>query len=434
MVAVTGFLDELSRLWVYRAYQVHPLVMLAAPDALARRRRSYWIFGRLKNPGLWSGYLNVFALILIAPAGQQRGAWPGSANRAADHSSARGAPARRRGPARLPDIYYIILDAYARSDVMKELFDFDNEPFLERLEQKGFFVARRSRSNYCQTTLSLCSSLNCDYLDKMIDPRTRDTRAPDRPDPRQPRRQVAAAPRLQVRGVRDRLRSHRVSRGGSLPRPAPSGGQLPDDVGPHDAAPVHLPFKAEAWDFYTSIRERILFVLDQSAGDRRPRRSRRSRSPTSSARTIPSSSARTARMSAPERSRAAGNRSRACSTAPGTTATDYRKQAIFLTKRIEQTIDRILAQSPEPPIIILQSDHGSGLRHHLNDLEKTDLRERMSILNCYYFPDRNYKGLTEGITPVNSFRVVFNNNFGAKLSLLNENNLYSTYEQSFECY
>jgi hypothetical protein len=109
----------------------------------------------------------------------------------------------------------------------------------------------------------------------------------------------------------------------------------------------------------------------------------------------------------------------------------YRKQAIFITKRVEQTIDRILARSPEPPIIILQSDHGSGLRHHLDDLEKTDLRERMSILNCYYFPDRDYDGLTRTITPVNSFRVVLNNHFGTKLPLLDNRNLFSTYGDPF---
>ena len=38
------------------------------------------------------------------------------------------------------------------------------EPFLKRLEQKGFYVARRSTANYCQTPLSLSSSLNAVYL------------------------------------------------------------------------------------------------------------------------------------------------------------------------------------------------------------------------------------------------------------------------------
>ena len=58
-----------------------------------------------------------------------------------------------------PAIYYIILDGYARSEVMRELFDFDNTAFLERLERKGFFVARGSNANYCQTPLSRLSSL-----------------------------------------------------------------------------------------------------------------------------------------------------------------------------------------------------------------------------------------------------------------------------------
>ena len=39
----------------------------------------------------------------------------------------------------------------------------------------------------------------------------------------------------------------------------------------------------------------------------------------------------------------------------------YRDQAAFITRRIQETIDRILAESPEPPIIIVQSDHGSEL-------------------------------------------------------------------------
>ena len=39
----------------------------------------------------------------------------------------------------------------------------------------------------------------------------------------------------------------------------------------------------------------------------------------------------------------------------------------------------------------------------------------MSILNAYYFPGGRYEGLYEAISPVNSFRVVLNTFFGAKL-------------------
>jgi hypothetical protein len=104
----------------------------------------------------------------------------------------------------------------------------------------------------------------------------------------------------------------------------------------------------------------------------------------------------------------------------------YRDQATYVTKRIQQAIDHILAESTEPPIIIVQSDHGSELYHDPTSIEKTDLHERMSILNAYYFPGRRYERLYDSISPVNSFRVVFNTFFGAHLPLLPDRSYFST--------
>ncbi len=67
---------------------------------------------------------------------------------------------------RPPDIYYIILDEYGRSDVLKDIFDFDNTDFVNALKDKGFFIADKSHSNYAITHLSLASSLNYTYLDE----------------------------------------------------------------------------------------------------------------------------------------------------------------------------------------------------------------------------------------------------------------------------
>jgi hypothetical protein len=63
-----------------------------------------------------------------------------------------------------PDIYYIILDEYARGDVLRQVHGFDNIRFLDALRQRGFYVAAKARSNYSQTRLSLPSSLSMDYL------------------------------------------------------------------------------------------------------------------------------------------------------------------------------------------------------------------------------------------------------------------------------
>ncbi len=68
-----------------------------------------------------------------------------------------------------PDIYYIILDDYARSDILKKVYGYDNSAFLASLEQMGFYVADCSQSNYDQTELSLSTELNYDYLSALGD-------------------------------------------------------------------------------------------------------------------------------------------------------------------------------------------------------------------------------------------------------------------------
>jgi hypothetical protein len=63
-----------------------------------------------------------------------------------------------------PDIYYIILDAYGRQDILQAFYELDNSSFLNELSARGFYVADESSSNYIQTMLSLSSSFNMDYL------------------------------------------------------------------------------------------------------------------------------------------------------------------------------------------------------------------------------------------------------------------------------
>lgn len=74
-------------------------------------------------------------------------------------------PALTQGTAlKTPDVYYILLDTYARADVLRDVAGFDNRPFVSELEKRGFYVADRSNSNYPITTLSLSSTLSMDYL------------------------------------------------------------------------------------------------------------------------------------------------------------------------------------------------------------------------------------------------------------------------------
>ncbi|MGA9397535.1 MAG: hypothetical protein WBV22_04665, partial [Anaerolineaceae bacterium] len=66
-----------------------------------------------------------------------------------------------------PDVYYIILDSYARSDILNRDLGFDNTDFIQKLEELGFYIANCSRSNYNNTYNSLASSLNMSYLPEL---------------------------------------------------------------------------------------------------------------------------------------------------------------------------------------------------------------------------------------------------------------------------
>ncbi len=63
-----------------------------------------------------------------------------------------------------PDIYYIILDTYTRSDILRDEYGYDNSEFINYLRNTGFYVADCAKANYNQTNLSLYLSLNMDYL------------------------------------------------------------------------------------------------------------------------------------------------------------------------------------------------------------------------------------------------------------------------------
>jgi hypothetical protein len=112
---------------------------------------------------------------------------------------------------------------------------------------------------------------------------------------------------------------------------------------------------------------------------------------------------------------------------PDEYVTGYTGEIRYLNQRLMQVVDSILSRSTEPPIIIIQGDHGPGLYFNMIEPGNTCLKERYSILNAYYFPDQDYRALYPSITPVNSFRVVFNQYFDADVELLEDKNYYATW-------
>ncbi|MBI5951028.1 MAG: hypothetical protein HY865_05180 [Chloroflexi bacterium] len=66
-----------------------------------------------------------------------------------------------------PDVYYIVLDAYSRADLLQEVTGFDNSEFINEMKAMGFILPACTQSNYHATLPSLTSTLNMNYLDKL---------------------------------------------------------------------------------------------------------------------------------------------------------------------------------------------------------------------------------------------------------------------------
>lgn len=63
-----------------------------------------------------------------------------------------------------PDIYFVLLDEYSGTNMMKTYYNYDNHPFENFLRQQGFFVASTPACNYQATVLSMASMFSMDYL------------------------------------------------------------------------------------------------------------------------------------------------------------------------------------------------------------------------------------------------------------------------------
>lgn len=94
----------------------------------------------------------------------------------------------------------------------------------------------------------------------------------------------------------------------------------------------------------------------------------------------------------------------------------YLGQYKYISRRILETVDAILEESPRPPVILLQSDHGyRGSRRPDNRIPPN---ETVSVLNALHLPGILPENLDPSLSPRNNFRLVFNLYFGTGYPML----------------
>lgn len=336
-----------------------------------------------------------------------------------------------------PDIYYIILDAYGRQDILQAFYEFDNTGFVNELAARGFYVAEGATSNYIQTMLSLSSSFNMNYLQTL---KADGTRIENRAD------LVELVENSKVRNFLAQHGYQLISFRNEYKATIPSAEIYYDDSQSGIAYPItafesilidhtlarvlsHIPLfnKVLIEMPYDTHRQYILSTFKELQN-------------------VPALDGYYfvyAHVIAPHPPFVFNERGEAVTHVEPFTLNDanyyirdhsqknyivgYRRQIQYVNKLMLETIDAILAQSSTPPIIIIQGDHGPGAHLHWGSLEKTIPAERFSILNAYYFPDQDYQLLYPSISPINSFRVVFNQFFDGSFALLPDRHFYSSW-------
>lgn len=337
-----------------------------------------------------------------------------------------------------PDIYYIILDGYGREDILARDFNFDNSHFIDLLETQGFFVARRSQANYILTVHSLAASLNMNYLDFLSqDP------GPDSQDPTPTSRLIRwslVAKLLKERGYSlvafstgNRATEMEIYDAYYQPRDSAATvfERLVMDTSLfviwHDVAKwLGWP---ELYLGYQAHRERINFALDGLAA----------------AAEIPGPKFVFVHVIIPHPPfvfHADGTPVQANAPfslmdgdlylgTPEEYIQGYREQLTYINTRIEAVVQAILSNSSQPPVIILQGDHGPGAYLRMNAPDQRALEQRLPILNAYYVPQEVRAAMYDEISPVNTFRILFNVLFDAQLPLLPDKSYFTTLNKPY---
>jgi Sulfatase len=309
----------------------------------------------------------------------------------------------------MPDIYYIILDEYAHPDTMLEFYDYDNSDFVDELADRGFYVASNSVVTYPTTWKSIASSLNMEYL-----PSTES--------------KEFYYQKIMDSTVVDILRSigYTYICFGSL------GGSEACKVN----ADVYYNFhESSGGNVVVGAFSRTLWNTTMA----RPFHDHLNGN-------IYAGQYRSATIAALE-----GLKSMPYVEGPKFVFAHilsphmpfvfgsdgdyvlpenwydteqpqlYQDQYTFISDQISAVVTELLSESSSDPIIILQSDHGPRVGGVGAGCVGMDGEQWRKVLNAYYLPGDGEADLYDSISPLNSFRVIFNHYFGAHYGLLDDN-------------
>ena len=336
----------------------------------------------------------------------------------------------------LPDIYYIVLDEYAPLRTLNTVYDYDNSDFVKFLQERDFYIAKNSHSNYAETFLAMASTLNMKYVNYLSD-----TVGEESLDQRIPYQMIS----------NNHVMKNLKSIGYEIYN-FDSGWWGTRSL---QIADANLCSKNQNMDFHTLhalkqisiFRAFDMFIKDPSSEIFHQERRDRIFCQFDDITKIKQETEKPVfvfmHVMAPHDPYVFGPDGEEVDYKytfgptgiayldPNEEKNAYLNQLIYLTKILKDVIKNLQENSENQPIIIVQSDTGPSTKfgETMNEMHQVD---RMSIFNAYYFPNGKYDLLSDDVTPVNSFRIVFDSHFETNYGLVDDRVFYSTYEKPYE--
>ncbi len=388
----------MSSLWKHRFMLPLAVVLIGG--------LTYLIVRTKRDLRKMTSILNVVMLVMVVmPAitivQYEAGRAPSKARPTATPVSASAPGKAQATPANTPDIYYIIFDRYASAPALSSGFNFDNGEFIDSLESKGFFVAGRSRANYGATYLSLSSSLNMRHHDGPKDEKEVEEMLQD----------------YEVwRFLKDRGYDF-LHFGSSWP--AMSANRFAD---------INFDFTNTRVDSFSQQLIGTTMLAPVLEARMSPEEAARTRILSQFDKLAAKSAVRGpkfvfAHMMIPHTPYLFDKTGRPLTKEEVKKRPEKQNYLQYLTYangRIERLIDQILANSHEPPIIIVQADEGFRSDVYEERYKGANSLElHFGILNAFHLPGVDAGGIIDdSITPVNTFRTIFNTYFGTDFKML----------------
>jgi len=316
-----------------------------------------------------------------------------------------------------PDIYFIVADGYSGSTALKKFFNYDNSPFENHLKEKGFFIADSSFSNYNYTIYSVGSMLDMKLLNM---PGYFNGRR-DMPVAFDAIRNNRVADYLQKENyeiynysIFD-LKNHPPQAKSTLmefeKNPLMTQTflyRLNRDLGYHLITTLNLKFLDNAKRSRSEDLKNLMKLDSLTRAE--------SKSPATHPKFVYS---HLVMPHMPYYFDSTGKRipDEMLNDSLHASRNAYISYLKYANRKYLSLIDDIYENTKGKAIILFVGDHGS--RECLEADPNKGNAELLNI-NAVYFPDKNYSGFYKGISNVNLFRVVLNNQFKKQLPLIKD--------------